>query len=358
MTAAFGQTVASNDKIETVVVTSRRSALDEIPGKILDAPQSINVVPAEVIREQGVNNLQDALRNVPGITLNAGEGGTHGDLVNLRGFSAGDDYFMDGLRDTGLYDRDTFDIEALEVYKGPASTLFGRGSTGGVVNQVTKAPQLFPIQDFSLTGGTNSEIRATADLNYVIDDNAAARLALMAQRNNFVDRPFARNQRWGAAPSFAWGIGTDTSFTLKYLHQQEDNIPDFGIPFLFDKPAPVPRDTFYGLPGDDRFKTNVDVVTGRFDHTFNETFSISDTARFGSYWFASPMTAPAWQRELLHRCFVALLLRGRDAVLVADGRDAGGGDAEQPALPGDRPRPSTRSGCCATAPAPRASSPR
>ena len=73
---------------------------------------------------------------MPGITLNAGEGGTHGDLVNLRGFSAGDDYFMDGLRDTGLYDRDAFDYESVEVYKGPASTLFGRGSTGGVINQV------------------------------------------------------------------------------------------------------------------------------------------------------------------------------------------------------------------------------
>jgi catecholate siderophore receptor len=293
-TAAFGQTVASNDKVETVVVTSRRSALNTLPEKILDTPQSINVVPAEVIREQGVNNLQDALRNVPGITLNAGEGGTHGDLVNLRGFSAGDDYFMDGLRDTGLYDRDIFDTEALEVYKGPASTLFGRGSTGGVVNQVTKSPQLYPIQDFSLTAGTNAQIRATADVNYVLDDTAAVRIALMGQRNNVADRPFARNQRWGAAPSFAWGIGTDTSFSLKYLHQQEDNIPDFGVPFLFDKPAPVSRDKFYGLPSDDRFKADIEVVTGRFDHTFNETFSISDTARFGSYWFASPMTAPAY----------------------------------------------------------------
>jgi catecholate siderophore receptor len=291
VTAAFGQTIASNDKIETVVVTSRRATLDTIPEKILDLPQSVNVVPAEIIREQGVNNLQDALKNVPGITLNAGEGGTHGDLVNLRGFNAGDDYFMDGLRDTGLYDRDIFNVDALEVYKGPASTLFGRGSTGGVVNQVSKSPQLFPIQDFSVTGGTNAEIRATADVNYVLDDTAAMRLDLMAQRNNVADRPFTRSQRWGAAPSVAWGLGTDTTISLKYLHQQEDNIPDYGVPFLFDKPAPVDRDKYYGLPQDDRFKTDVDVVTGRIDHTFNDTFSISDTARYGSYWFDSRQTA-------------------------------------------------------------------
>ncbi len=88
---------AGSAAIETVVVTQRRSSLDALPEKILNTPQSINIVPAEVIREQGVANLADALKNVPGVTLNAGEGGTHGDLVNLRGFSAGDDYFLDGL---------------------------------------------------------------------------------------------------------------------------------------------------------------------------------------------------------------------------------------------------------------------
>src|SRR6202000_3044479 len=259
--------------------------------KILDTPQSINVIPAGVIKEQGVSNLADALKNVPGITLNAGEGGTHGDLINLRGFSAGDDYFMDGLRDTGLYDRDVFDYESVEVLKGPASTLFGRGSTGGVINQVLKAPELFPIADFSVTGGTNSEARVTGDVNYVLGDTTAVRVNLMGQTNMQEGRPFARSQRWGIAPSIAFGLGTDTTFTLKYLHQQEDNIPDYGIPFLFAKPAPVARDTFYGLPADDRFKTDVDVVTGRFDHKFDDTWSMSDTIRYGHYWFDSRQTA-------------------------------------------------------------------
>ena len=129
---AQAQTLAANaaganSSIETVNVTAQRSSLDTLTAKIQDTPQSINIVPLEVMQQQGVATLQDALKNVPGITLNAGEGGTHGDLVNLRGFSAGDDYFMDGLRDTGLYDRDAFDYESVEVYKGPASTLFGRG---------------------------------------------------------------------------------------------------------------------------------------------------------------------------------------------------------------------------------------
>jgi catecholate siderophore receptor len=282
---------ANSHSIETVVVTSQRSQLDLLPAKILDTPQSIDVVPAEVIKAQGVSSLTDALKNVPGITLNAGEGGTHGDLVNLRGFSAGDDYFMDGLRDTGLYDRDVFDYESVEVYKGPASTLFGRGSTGGVINQVLKNPQLYPIDDFAVTGGTNGEVRATADVNVQLDDDAAFRVNLMGQRNNTEGRPFARTQRFGVAPAIAFGLGTDTTFTLKYLHQQEDNIPDYGIPFVFDKPAPVPRDSWYGLPSDDRFQSEVDVVTGRVEHKFNDTWSISDTARYGHYWFDSRQTA-------------------------------------------------------------------
>ena len=298
VTSAQGEDLALNTSdrgtIETVVVSETRSNLDLLPQKILDAPQSINVVPAEVIRQQGVSTLADALRNVPGITLNAGEGGTHGDLVNLRGFSAGDDYFMDGLRDTGLYDRDTFDYESIEVYKGPASTLFGRGSTGGVINQVLKSPQPYPIYDFALTGGTNAELRGTADVNYVLDDTSAIRVNVMGQRNNAEGRPFARTQRWGIAPAIAFGIGTDTTFTLKYLHQQEDNIPDYGIPFLFGKPAPVAQNTYYGLPIDDRFQTEVDVVTGRFEHRFDDVFSLSDTVRYGHYWFDSRQTAATY----------------------------------------------------------------
>jgi catecholate siderophore receptor len=292
--AAHAQDGASSSggrELQTVVVSGQRSSLDVLPANILDTPQTIDVVNSELIRQQGAATLADALKNVPGITLNAGEGGTHGDLVNLRGFSAGDDYFMDGLRDTGVYDRDTFDYEAVEIYKGPASTLFGRGSTGGVINQVLKSAKLTPVDDFALTGGTNSEVRMTADLDQPIADHAAARLNLMGPRNHTDGRPFALTQRWGAAPALGFGIDTATTVTLKYLHQQEDNMPDYGLPFIFDRPVPVPRDTFYGLPDDDRFKTRVDVITGRVQHLFNNNWSVSDTARYGNYWFLSRQTA-------------------------------------------------------------------
>ncbi len=271
------------------MVTDTRLNLDLIPEKSLDTPASIDVVPAEVIKEQGVTSLQDALKNVPGITLNAGEGGTHGDLVNLRGFSAGDDYFLDGLRDTGLYNRDAFDYDSLEILKGPASTLFGRGTTGGAINQVSKSPQLHPTDDFALTGGNNAQARVTADVNYVLGDTSAVRLNLMGQRNNVVGRNYDRTQKWGAAPSFVYGLDTDTVFTLQYLHEQEDSIPDNGLPFLFGAPAPVPHRAAYSLPSDDRFKTDVEALTGKIEHKFDD-ITVTDTARFGSYWFDSVQT--------------------------------------------------------------------
>ena len=127
--------------------------------------------------------------------------------------------------------------------------------------------------------------RGTADVNYVLDDDDALRVNVMGQRNNIDGENFARNQRWGIAPSVAFGLGTDTVWTLKYLHQQEDDIPNTGVPFLFGQPAPVPKNAFYGLPSDDRYQTDVEIVTGKVEHKINDIFSVSDTVRYGSYWY-------------------------------------------------------------------------
>ena len=273
-----------------VVVTGHPS-VNTYGTSLQDTPQAVNVIPEQVLRDQGVDTLQDALKNVPGITLNAGEGGTHGDNINLRGFSASDDFFLDGLRDTGFYTRDSFDLEGVEVYKGPASTLFGRGSTGGVVNQVSKAPQLTNFARTSVVGGTNSEIRATGDVNYAVTDDAAFRLNAMGLRSQVADRDFVKNERWGFAPSFALGLGEPTQLTLEYLHQQQNDIPDYGIPFAFGKPVPVPRETYYGLPEDDRTRARVDVGTALLKSQVSESVWVTDNARVGNYFFDSRETA-------------------------------------------------------------------
>jgi catecholate siderophore receptor len=277
-------------ELPEVVVTGHPS-VNVYAAPLQDTPQNVTVVSQETLVEQATSTVQDALKNVPGITLNAGEGGTHGDNINLRGFAASDDFFLDGLRDTGFYTRDSFNLDGIEVYKGPASTLFGRGSTGGVVNQVNKTPQLQEFEHGSLVGGTNSEVRGTADFNYQFADSAAFRVNAMGLKSEVADRDFVDNRRWGVAPSLVFGIGGPTTFTANYLHQEQNDIPDYGIPFAFGSPVPVPRDTYYGLPSDDRSRARVDIGTAKLKTEFNRDFWFTDTARIGNYFFDSRETA-------------------------------------------------------------------
>src|ERR1700761_8939691 len=168
--AADAAAAAGSTSLDSVTVTAAPS-LTKLSTQLQNTGQDINVIPQQILTEQAVATVQDALKNVPGITLNAGEGGPHGDNHNRRGCAASGDFFLDGLRDTGFYTRDSFNLDSLEVYKGPASTLFGRGSAGGAGNQGSKTPKLGDFANGTLVGGTNSEFRATADVNHEINDS-------------------------------------------------------------------------------------------------------------------------------------------------------------------------------------------
>jgi len=257
-----------------------------------DIPQSISTVSEREVNEQGISSLQDVLRNVPGITLNAGEGGAHADSVNLRGLSVPDSFFLDGIRDIGLYQRDTFDRDAVEVLLGPSSVLFGRGSTAGVINEVTKQPLLTPLASATLQLGTADSERATADMNWVIGDHAALRMDLMQQHSEVADRDYVLTEKNGIAPAVAFGIDTPTAFTLSYLHQYENDIPDYGIPFIDGVPARVNRRNYYGLINYDRTKNTTDIATARLEHKFNDHFSLTDSLRYGHYDFLYLLSAP------------------------------------------------------------------
>src|SRR5262249_31985038 len=145
------------------------------PVLIRDVPQTVTVVNKAVMQAQGATSLADVLRNVPGITLAAAEGGTIGNNINLRGFTARTDVFLDGMRDRGQYFRDVFALDAVEVLKGPSSMLFGRGSTGGVINQVSKLASLHPYSEVSATLGTQSSTRVTGDVDAAMSKDSAAR---------------------------------------------------------------------------------------------------------------------------------------------------------------------------------------
>ena len=284
--------------LSQVTVSGVRTLLhDKLAESEQNAPQSITVVTKQLMASQGTANLEDALRNVPGITLNAGEGAARGDTVNLRGFSAFNDFFLDGIRDSAVYARDDFDLQSVEVLKGPAAVLFGRGSTGGAINQVSKAPLMTPFEDVTTQFGTNDLYRATADLDTPLSPTAAVRLNLMGQSAAVAERDDVRNRRWGVAPSVAFGIGEQDSLVLAYLHQQEDDVLDTGVPFLDGRPAPVRRNAFFGLASDSA-TTDVDVFTARYRHDFNDNVTLNDTVRYGHYEFDYQFDAPNFGHDV------------------------------------------------------------
>lgn len=282
-----------------------------------DVPQTVTVVPQAVIEQQGATTLRDVLRNVPGISFQAGEGGVPaGDNMSIRGFSARTDTFVDGVRDFGGYSRDPFNSEQIEVAKGPASAYAGRGSTGGSVNLVTKAPGLAPSYGGTLGLGTDEYKRATLDLNTPLNGigikGSALRLNGMWTEAETAGRDAVENKRWGIAPSLVFGLGTPTRVTVNYLHLDQDNIPDYGIPWVpagssngvpvpntnpvlarhSNQAPPVDFENFYGLKARDFEKTRTDLPTVRLEHDFNDSFRLQNLTRYGQTSRDSVITAP------------------------------------------------------------------
>ena len=290
--AGNGPAVDDDGDEGQILVTGLRSVTrDKLAEDAIKAPQSISIVGHQLMEHQATSRLEDALKNVPGITLNAGEGAARGDTVNLRGFPAYNDIFLDGVRDAAVYTRDSFNLETLEVLKGPSAVLFGRGSTGGAINQVSKAPTLAPLWSATVVGGTNSLIRATADVDQPIGKDAAIRINAMGEHSQVTDRDQVRNRRWGIAPSLSLGLGGRDTLTIEYLHQEQNDVPDVGIPIINGRPATVARNLDYGLVSD-HFQANVNVATARYRHEFSSAVSISNTLRYADYTDTDVFNAP------------------------------------------------------------------
>lgn len=260
--------------------------------QLRDIPQSISVIPKDTIEKQGATTLRDVLNNVPGITITAGEGGAPaGDNLTIRGFSARNDIYVDGVRDLGPQSRDPFNLEQVEVVKGPSSTFTGRGSTGGTINLVSKLPNLRRSFAGSFVVGSDNTRRGTADINLPINSSTAFRLNLMGHDSDYAGRRAVSNTRWGAAPSIILGVGSNQRFAASYFYIQQNNVSDYGIPWVpvtntalipyRDKPAPVPRNTFYGFVDRDREKLRSDLITLRYEYDFNDNLSARNQFRYG-----------------------------------------------------------------------------
>lgn len=314
-TAAYGQAAgetAANGEDEngvalpTVTVTGdqpvntlrRGTGVARLPTTVQDTPQVINVISREVIEERGLSSLSDIVTQVPGITMSAGEGGgggQRGDNFNIRGFSAQGNIFSDGIRDIGIYNRDAFNLEQVEVFKGPTGATLGRGGGGGSINLETKRPKPYSFVEFNGTLGTDSYYRGTVDANYAVNDQIAVRINALGFDREFAKRDHADLTRWGIAPSFTFGLNSDTKITVDYLHQSEDGRPDNGVPRYgvsianggdgIARPVTklgVRQSNFYGYTND--YEDLVaDVGTLRVEHRFNDNIDILNVSRIGRY---------------------------------------------------------------------------
>ena len=268
----------------------RTLGMTRLPEPILDIAQSITIVPPQIIQDQHDTTVLQTLQNVPGVTLFGGEGGTQGDNIAIHGYTARNDFYRDGVRDPGWYTRDTFSIDEVAVLKGPSSFLFGRGSTGGVVNMTSKLPIFTDFTTIEMSGYTAPGARVTADVNRTYGD-VAARIILLGNDTNVADRDNIVTKRVGVAPSITMNMTPDTRLTLAYIYQRDDNIPDYGIPLLpgsyfgtpYGQPAPVAKDTYYGRLSSnfpDTEQVDAHIVTAKFEHDINNDWKFDNVTRF------------------------------------------------------------------------------
>ena len=269
--------------------------------RIVDTPQTITVIKKELLQQQATTSLSEALRNTPGVTMQLGENGSTqtGDSINLRGFDSSQSIFVDGIRDLGAVSRDVFNIDQVEVVKGPSGSDIGRGASSAYVNLVSKTAQAdAAFATGSLIAGTADRRRLVADFNTPLASLAgsAVRLNVMAQDDGAPGRDEVRQKRWGVAPTATFGLGSGTRATISWLHVQQDNRPDGGVStfgakgYVFaaatatapaQKPGPaVDPSNFYGLASDfDHVK--VDMFTSKLESDLAKGVVLRNTTRVG-----------------------------------------------------------------------------
>jgi catecholate siderophore receptor len=259
----------------TTAVTATKT---DIPLK--DVPQTVDVVPAELIKDRNITTLQDALKNVPGVSQDAGDG--QRDQFVIRGFSALNDMYLDGMRDDAYYFRDLSNIDRVEVLKGPSSVLYGRGSSGGLINRVTKKPEADPIQQLSIMGSTEGQRRTEMDLGGA-NENDSIRVRLtgaLEDSDGFRDRYFLERQ--ALAPSIQFNIDSDTTLTLQADYLHDKRLADTGLPAYGDHPVDADIDTYYGsrdAKDQNYVETTVKGSTITLDRTLSDSLSLHSALR-------------------------------------------------------------------------------
>ncbi len=252
---------------------------------LIDTPRSITVIPQEIIKEKNASTFEEALRTVPGVTFMGGDAAANpsADRPVLRGFESRNSIFVDGMRDSGVQNRETFDVQSVSVIKGPDSVYAGRGAVGGSIDIETKAPRADNFFNSSVGLGTDSYRRSTIDWNQMLDQSSAFRLNLMGHDADQAGRTDIYSKRWGVAPSIAFGLNRPTTVTFSFYHMNNDDMPDFSVPFGLNGGTPIAtnRSQFYGLNTRDYRHGQSDTGQMKVEHRFNDDWKVRNTTVYG-----------------------------------------------------------------------------
>ncbi|WP_350151571.1 TonB-dependent siderophore receptor [Nitrosomonas sp.] len=271
------QVTASNTNRYAAVSTSTATKTNTL---LRDVPQAISVITNELIKDQSVRSIGDAVRYVPGVGISQGEGNR--DALVFRGNRSTGDFFTDGIRDDVEYYRDLYNIERVEVLKGANGMIFGRGGSGGVVNRVSKQANWNPTNEFSFQGGSFNLKRMTADVGYVINDMAAVRLnALYEDAGSFRDG--VSMERLGISPTVTLKPTHRTKIIAGMERYHDDRTADRGITSFMGRPVDVDRSQFFGDPR--RSHANVDVLAfnSLIEHKFDTGVTLQNRTNYATY---------------------------------------------------------------------------
>lgn len=259
---------------------SRSATFTKTDTPLKEVPASVSVVPAELMKDQVMQSMADVFRYVPGALAHQGE--SNRDQVILRGNSTSSDFYVDGIRDDAQVFRDLYNLERVEVLKGPGGMAFGRGGAGGVVNRVTKMPVFERVGEASLTAGSYNQLRGTVDVGNNVNDSLAWRLNAMAEHADSFRDGVGLN-RYAINPTVTYVLDARNVLTLGYEHLLDRRTPDRGNPSINGLPFLLQRGTFFGNASQSHAESKVDGLYAIFNHDFDNGSQLRNTLRVTHY---------------------------------------------------------------------------
>lgn len=248
---------------------------------LIDLPQSITVIGQELIKDQNIRSIAEAVRYVPGVSMAQGEGNR--DTPIFRGNASTSDMYVDGIRDDVQYFRDMYNIESVDVLKGPNAMVFGRGGAGGLINRNTKRADWDSRRELGFQGGFWNKWRGTADVNQAINNNFAVRLNGLWENSDSY-RDDVKSDRWGVNPTASWRSDNEkTKVTLGYEHYEDNRTVDRGIPSFKGRPIDTDVSTFFGDPNRSPASVTVDAFNAVIDHDFGNGLTARNSTRYATY---------------------------------------------------------------------------